>query len=122
MANRQSYFNPKPVQRPHPPIFVGGESDAALGRVVRFGDGWYGFDLSPEQFTIRMARLQVLLDAAGRSREAVQVFVCPNRHRLTPESVAAYRAAGVDQLIAPLFARNLEDLERRADRLASLTR
>jgi probable F420-dependent oxidoreductase len=31
---------PKPLQRPHPPIFIGGESDAALARLVAFGDAW----------------------------------------------------------------------------------
>lgn len=35
-------LEPKPVQRPHPPIWIGGSSDAALRRVVRIGDGWAG--------------------------------------------------------------------------------
>ena len=35
------YSWPKPVQQPHPPIYVGGESDAALARLARFGDAWF---------------------------------------------------------------------------------
>lgn len=35
-------LEPKPVQKPHPPIWIGGSSDAALRRVVRIGDGWAG--------------------------------------------------------------------------------
>src|SRR6186997_170685 len=38
---------PKPVQQPHPPIHVGGESDAALRRVARFGQGWFSFNRLP---------------------------------------------------------------------------
>lgn len=113
------YFNPKPVQKPHPPIFVGGESDAALKRVANHGDGWYGFDMTPEQLSARLRRFDEILGDAGRTRADVQVFVCPNRNRITPESHAAYRDLGVDQLIAPLFARTIDDLERRADRLLS---
>src|SRR5215217_5614775 len=33
-------FEPKPVQRPHPPLWVGGDVDASLRRAARFGDGW----------------------------------------------------------------------------------
>jgi probable F420-dependent oxidoreductase len=35
------YFEPKPVQKPHPPIWVGGESGPSLRRAARFGDAWY---------------------------------------------------------------------------------
>jgi probable F420-dependent oxidoreductase len=116
------HFNPKPVQKPHPPIFFGGESNAALNRVVQLGNGWYGFDLDPAGVRDRLQVLDGKLAAAGRARNEIDVFICPNRHRLTPESVAEYRAAGVDQLIAPLFARDLEDLKRRAERILNVTK
>jgi len=116
------YFNPKPVQKPHPPILVGGESDAALRRVATLGDGWYGFDLDPDALRSRLAQLDALLARHGRRRADIAVFVCPNRHRITPESLAAYRDCGIDQLIAPLFARGMDDLKRRVDRLLDLVR
>jgi alkanesulfonate monooxygenase SsuD/methylene tetrahydromethanopterin reductase-like flavin-dependent oxidoreductase (luciferase family) len=40
---------PRPIQRPMPPIVIGGESPAALARAVMMGDGWYGFGLTLEQ-------------------------------------------------------------------------
>jgi probable F420-dependent oxidoreductase len=116
------YFYPKPVQKPHPPILFGGESNAALRRVATQGDGWYGFDLDPSGVAERLARLETLLAERGRTRADVRVCVCPNRHRITPESFAAYRALGIDQLIAPLFARSLDDLKRRAERLLAVVR
>lgn len=115
------HFNPKPLQKPHPPVLVGGESDAALRRVAALGDGWYGFDLDPARLTGRLGHLDVQLAEAGRSRTDVSVFVCPNRHPLSSETVRAYRDLGVDQLIAPLFARDLEDLKRRVDGLLTTT-
>jgi probable F420-dependent oxidoreductase len=111
------YFNPKPVQKPHPPILVGGESDAALKRAAVHGTGWYGFDLTPDGVRQRLARFDRILADAGRTRADMQIFICPNRHPITVQSHAAYRDAGVNQLIAPLFARKIDDLERRADRL-----
>jgi len=113
----ECYFNPKPVQKPHPPIHFGGESDAALARVATQGNGWYGYDLEPVGVHERLGVLDRLLAEAGRIRSDIDVFVCPNRHPITPETVAAYREAGVDQLIAPLFARDVDGLKRRAERL-----
>ncbi|HTO57158.1 MAG TPA: LLM class F420-dependent oxidoreductase [Pseudomonadales bacterium] len=115
------YFNPKPMQKPHPPIFFGGESDAALNRVAAQGDGWYGFDLDPAGVREHLAKLDRKLADAGRSRKDIQVFVAPNRHRVAPETVAAYREAGVDQLITSLFARDIDDLKRRAERVLTAT-
>ncbi len=115
------HFNPKPVQKPHPPIFFGGESNAALNRVARLGNGWYGFDLTPDGVRDRLIVLDGKLAAEGRKRSDIDVFVCPNRHRLTAEAVKGYRDAGVDQLIAPLFAQDLDDLKRRAERILTVT-
>ena len=80
-------------------------------------DGWYGYDLEPAGVHERLVLLDRMLAQAGRSRADIDVIVCPNRHKITPETVKAYRDAGVDQLISPVFARDLDDLKRRAERL-----
>src|SRR3989475_103036 len=56
---------PKPIQKPHPPIVFGGESDAALRRVADLGQGWYGFNLLPEEAAARIAALDRLLARRG---------------------------------------------------------
>jgi probable F420-dependent oxidoreductase len=48
---------PRPVQRPHPPIVVGGHSPAAYRRAVRSGNGWYGWDLTVERTAATLAEL-----------------------------------------------------------------
>ncbi len=114
------HFNPKPIQKPHPPIYFGGESDAALRRVARLGDGWYGYDLDPEQLQQKLVSLDAALAAAGRNRRDIQLVVGPNRHPVNASTLAAYAAAGVDQLVVPVFAANVEKLAGRLDALMQL--
>jgi probable F420-dependent oxidoreductase len=58
--------HPGSVQRPHPPILIGGTSHAALQRTARLGDGWVSTGLSPEHLRERIGRLQHLSQAQGR--------------------------------------------------------
>lgn len=109
--------NPKPVQSPHPPIFVGGESTPAMRRVAAFADGWYAFNVAPEEIEAKMERLDEHLEAAGRDRSEIKIYVGPNRTRVNPDITAAYAEAGVDQLILGLFARDLDKLDRRIESL-----
>jgi alkanesulfonate monooxygenase SsuD/methylene tetrahydromethanopterin reductase-like flavin-dependent oxidoreductase (luciferase family) len=69
---------PKPVQKPHPPIWVGGESRPSMRRAARFGDAWYPIgsnnahllDTLP-RYQAGVARLRQLTAAAGREPNAV---------------------------------------------------
>lgn len=54
---------PRPVQQPHPPIVIGGQSSAAYRRAIQAGNGWYGFDLDLEETAQALAGLR---DAASR--------------------------------------------------------
>ena len=113
--------NPKPVQKPHPPLYFGGESDGSLRRVVALGQGWYGFGLTPEVLTERLDRLDSLLKENDRERTDIRVFVSPAIDQLNPDGLRRFRDLGVDQVILPLLARNVEGFEKRADALAQLS-
>jgi probable F420-dependent oxidoreductase len=58
------YFEPKPVSAPHPPILFGGESEAAMRRAVRFGDGWISGGGADDAAAVRrsLARIAELRD------------------------------------------------------------
>jgi probable F420-dependent oxidoreductase len=58
-----------------PPILVGGNSDAALRRAARLGDGWHGFDVPPEDMPATAARLARHAEAAGRDAAALELSV-----------------------------------------------
>ena len=60
-------FEPKPVQKPHPPIWVGGHSRAALRRTARVGAAWHPINRPPAELRAGVAELARLSQAAGRT-------------------------------------------------------
>ncbi len=60
-------IDPKPVQRPAPPIWIGGRSDAALARAGRQGDGWVSYVVQPERYGQSLDKIRSAAEAAGRS-------------------------------------------------------
>ena len=110
---------PKPVQQPHPPIHVGGESDAALRRVAAHGQGWYSFNRQPEQLDEPLARLDGILGEHGRTRADIELTVCPYLNPVTAESIEGYRARGVDRLVVLCLALRRRHAAASLDRLAT---
>jgi probable F420-dependent oxidoreductase len=97
---------PKPRQRPWPPIWIGGNSEAALTRAVAVGDGWHLIDQSADAIAASAARLDAVLRAAGRTRQG---FTLSLRQAVRVDDRAALRgmrdaaaAAGVEYLVAGL--------------------
>ena len=66
-----AYSRPKPVQNPHPPIFIGGGSDAAVRRIVRHDAGWISIPLAPQSLKKRIDQMR---DNAGRDVSLAMVF------------------------------------------------
>jgi probable F420-dependent oxidoreductase len=60
-------FEPKPLQKPHPPIWVGGHSRAALRRAVRFGAAWHPINRPPAELRAGQAEIARLCQAGGRA-------------------------------------------------------
>src|SRR5215510_6985189 len=60
-------IDPKPVQRPAPPIWIGGRSDAALIRAARQGDGWFSYVVHAERYAQSVARIREEAGRAGRN-------------------------------------------------------
>jgi probable F420-dependent oxidoreductase len=59
-------IDPKPVQRPGPPIWVGGRSDAALKRAGRQGDGWVSYVVQPDRYAQSLTKIREAAEQAGR--------------------------------------------------------
>lgn len=110
-------MHPKPIQSPHPPIHVGGESDAAINRAARVGQGWHTFGRLPDQVPEALERLDRELESAGRTREGFQVTVSPYLNAVTPDIVDQYAACGIDQLDIMLVAFTASDVAPQLDLL-----
>jgi probable F420-dependent oxidoreductase len=108
---------PKPVQQPHPPLHVGGESDSALARVARAGQGWHTFNRAPDELDAPLARLDRLLADEGRARADIRLTVCPYMKPLDADIAARYAEAGVDSVAALLFAFTADDVRSALDAL-----
>ncbi len=90
---------PKPVQRPHVPVHIGGTSAAALRRVARYAQGWYPFKITPADLAERLPVLEGLLADHGRTRDSIVVSVCAFLAAVDLDDIKRYREAGADQVI-----------------------
>jgi probable F420-dependent oxidoreductase len=91
--------NPKPVRGGALPIFFGGESGPALRRVAEYGNGWIGFNLTPEEAAAKIHRIEDLLKANGRKRADVELAVSNSGKPITSDDLKRYRDAGVEEFV-----------------------
>ncbi len=99
-------FNPKPVQKPHPPIIFGGETRAALKRTATLGDGWYGVRYTPESVKPQLALLKELTQQAERDFSEIEISVgFEPGTAMSLDNVKQFQDAGVHRLMtfAPGF-------------------
>jgi probable F420-dependent oxidoreductase len=89
------YCWPKPVQKPHPPVLVGGNAPRVLERVVSYGDGWMPSAVPPDALAERMKELASLAEAAGRDPIPVTAFGC----KPEPRAVQRYAEVGVERCV-----------------------
>ncbi|HEY7915627.1 MAG TPA: LLM class F420-dependent oxidoreductase [Acidimicrobiales bacterium] len=108
---------PKPVQQPHPPIHIGGESRAALARVARSGAGWHTFNRTPAQLAEPLGALDALLAEQGRARGDVTITVCPYFQSLDADIAEQYAEAGADAVAALVIPFGADDVTRSLDGL-----
>lgn len=110
---------PKPVQRPHPPVLVGGNGPGTEDRVLAFGDGWLpqgGHFKNVEELTQRIGRLRQRATAAGHGPVPVTLFGADP----SAEMLAAFAGAGVDRCLLILDPGDPAEILTRLDEWAAL--
>ncbi len=100
---------PRPIQKPHPPILMGASTPPALRRTVERGNGWYGFALDLAAAADRIAALRELEKSCDRPSELgpLEISVTPPG-RIDADAMRRYADLGVDRLI-PLGMRRSRD-------------
>jgi probable F420-dependent oxidoreductase len=106
-----AYSRPKPVRTPHPPIFIGGNSDATVKRVIRHGAGWISNPISVDALTRRIGQMR---DAAGHD-VPLAMFGTPQK----PEYWRAAEDLGFGQLALLLPTRPRDESLRLLDEFAT---
>jgi probable F420-dependent oxidoreductase len=112
------WLHPKPKQKPHPPILLGGETDHTLRRVVEFCDGWFPRARGAFDAKAAVARLQRFAGDAGRDPASltITVFGAP----ADPSALASYRAAGIQRALLHVPDLGRDEALRELDKLAPL--
>ena len=102
---------PKPVQKPYPPIYVGG-GRRAIARIAQFGDAWLANGLPPDKLQPMMGELREV----ARRDVPVSVFNASSE----PEDLEAYRRLGVDRVLFGLPTLPESETLKRLDNLAQI--
>ena len=138
---------PHPVQKPHPPIWIGGHSKAALRRVARLGDGWHpvganpAAPLRPPELRALLAELHRLTEAEGRDPSTLTISykapiydaeqIVPGGAERRPfsgspqaiaDDIGVFAALGVSELIFDFRSESLAESLDRMARFAPLIR
>ena len=115
-------FEPKPIQKPYPPLLIGGASRRAIERVVEHGDGWHALSQSPQDIApvvneLRQRRSDTI-DVSVRSMTTImdRSWDRPVEERVTMKGtleeltamLQAYEHAGVDEVVLDGHSRDVE--------------
>jgi probable F420-dependent oxidoreductase len=106
------FSRPKPVQKPHPPLYIGGNSEATVRRVAQHGAGWLANPFPIEQLTTRIAQMR---DRSGRD-VPVSVFGAPR----DLDQLRAYQGLGIERAGLFLPTRPRDESLRILDEFADL--
>jgi probable F420-dependent oxidoreductase len=113
---------PKPPQGVKLPVLVGGQTEAALKRAAAYGDGWCGFNLTPDETAQAIKQLRALLQESGRAQDLFEFLVSPTATS-TPDDLKRYRDAGVDEVyLTPVFQRSFTSESEVANLMEDLAR
>jgi len=129
-------FSPKPIQKPGPPILIGGASRAALRRVATLGDGWHPIQQSIADLKQNIATIHRLAEEAGRDPSEITVTVRTELDVLDSRSdgtespmigtadqllatIEQYEEIGVSELVLSVSTDDVERIQRTQDRFAA---
>jgi len=91
---------PKPMQRPHPPILMGGDGPTTFDRIVEFCDGWMPISGRPSQGSSLSEKIAILRrQAAAAGRDPASINVTSFGSRPDPDVISRMETAGVDRII-----------------------
>jgi probable F420-dependent oxidoreductase len=109
---------PKPVQKPHPPILMGGDGPTTFGRVIEFCDGWMPIGFRMTNVSEKIAELHQRAEQAGRDPQSISITIFAAK----PEAAAIEElaSAGVERAVFMLPPADRETALPLVDKYATL--
>ena len=98
---------PKPAQKPHPPVLLGGMAKNVLKRTVAWGDGWLPTTVTPEQVKESRATIDTLAAESGRDPASITISVYAQP--ADSELLRAFHEAGAERVVVGLESANSEE-------------
>ena len=128
-------FSPKPLQKPHIPLWIGGSSQGAIHRAATVGDGWHPNAISPEEFSLGRKEIGELAATSGRDPgsitmsarlevevadgpTSVQARVSGDDPGRVAAAIEAYQAAGAEHVVLALNSGDVPAVIRRMESIA----
>jgi probable F420-dependent oxidoreductase len=132
-------FEPKPIQKPHPPIWVGGNSRRAMRRAVEHGDAWHPGWSRPDQLADQRRELEAIAAKAGRDPATLDITLLRPMQILdrpadgqrraligtaeqVVEDIHAYEEVGVSHLVLGFRTTNGQEMLQQIERFAAEVR
>jgi alkanesulfonate monooxygenase SsuD/methylene tetrahydromethanopterin reductase-like flavin-dependent oxidoreductase (luciferase family) len=129
-------FEPKPIQKPHPPIWVGGNSRRAMRRAVEHGDAWHPGWLRPDQLAAQRLELEAIAAKAGRDPATLDITLLrpmqildrpadgPRRALIgsaeqVAEDLRAYEQVGVNHVVLGFRTTHGQEMLQQVERFAA---
>jgi probable F420-dependent oxidoreductase len=111
---------PKPAQKPHPPVILGGETDHTLRRVIEYCDGWFprprgGFDVVKG-----VAHLHQMAEKAGRDPKTITTIVFGSAN--DAKVLESYDKAGIQSALLAIPDESRDEILRYLDKIAPLAK
>jgi probable F420-dependent oxidoreductase len=111
---------PKPVQKPHPPILMGGDGATTFDRVVEFCDGWMPIGFRLQNAKEKIAALRQRAESAGRDPKSISISIFGVNPE--PGALEALETAGVERVIFMLPPAERDTVLPLLDKYAALMR
>jgi probable F420-dependent oxidoreductase len=106
---------PRPIQKPHPPIIFGGKSTYAFSRTARLGDGWFGYGLDLEAAANCIGGIRAACNKHDRNFDQVEISITP-KAELSLGLAHEYAQLGVRRLIISPRARDINEMLQAVQR------
>lgn len=113
------YCYPKPAQKPHPPVLLGGNAPNVLQRVARWGDGWLPIRITPKQVEDSRNKLDALAAERGRDPKSLTISVFGQPTDTTRSQIDDFLNAGAERVsVWPAHTESEEEMGEQLERMA----